>query len=196
MAISMEMVQKLRQTTGAGVLECKKALEESKGVIDEAIKILRTKGIAQAEKKSVRATSQGLVASYVHLGGQLGALVEINCETDFVARTEDFQALAHDVAMQVAAVNPLYVKRQDVPAEILDKEREIAKAQVTGKPANVVEKIMEGKLEKYYEQFCLLDQPFIKDDKIKVSDHLKNTIAKLGENITVRRFARIKLGEA
>ncbi len=196
MSISMEMVQKLRQTTGAGVLECKKALEESKGVIDEAIKILRTKGIAQAEKKSTRTTSQGLVASYVHLGGQLGVLVEINCETDFVARTEDFKTLAHDVAMQIAAVNPLYVKRQDVPAEILDKEREIAQAQVTGKPANVVEKIIEGKLEKYYEQFCLLDQPFIKDDKIKVSDYLKNTIAKLGENITVRRFARIKLGEA
>ncbi|MDD5132210.1 MAG: translation elongation factor Ts [bacterium] len=195
MSISMEMVQKLRQSTGAGVLECKKALEESKGVIEEAIKILRTKGIAQAEKKSARTTSQGLVASYVHLGGQLGVLVEINCETDFVARTDDFKALAHDIAMQVAAVNPLYVKRQDVPAEILDKEREIAKAQVTGKPTNVMEKIVEGKLEKYYEQFCLLDQPFIKDDKIKISDHLKNTIAKLGENITVRRFARIKLGE-
>ncbi|MDD5260153.1 MAG: translation elongation factor Ts [bacterium] len=195
MSINMEMVQKLRQTTGAGVLECKKALEESKGVIDEAIKILRTKGIAQAEKKSTRTTSQGLVASYVHLGGQLGVLVEINCETDFVARTDDFKALAHDIAMQVAAVNPLYVKRQDIPAEVLDKEREIAKAQVTGKPANVLEKIVEGKLEKYYEQFCLLDQPFIKDDKIKIADHLKNTIAKLGENITVRRFARIKLGE-
>jgi elongation factor Ts len=192
----MEMVQKLRQTTGAGVLECKKALEESKGVIEEAIKILRTKGIAQAEKKSARTTSQGLVASYVHLGGQLGVLVEINCETDFVARTDDFKSLAHDIAMQVAAVNPLFVKRQDVPAEILDKEREIAKAQVIGKPANVMEKIVEGKLEKYYEQFCLLDQPFIKDDKIKISDHLKNTIAKLGENITVRRFARIKLGDA
>ncbi|MDD5491279.1 MAG: translation elongation factor Ts [bacterium] len=195
MSISMEMVQKLRQSTGAGVLECKKALEESKGVIEEAVKILRTKGIAQAEKKSARTTSQGLVASYVHLGGQLGVLVEINCETDFVARTDDFKALAHDIAMQIAAVNPLYVKRQDIPAEILDKEREIAKAQVTGKPANVMEKIVEGKLEKYYEQFCLLDQPFIKDDKIKISDHLKNTIAKLGENITVRRFARIKLGE-
>ena len=195
MSISMEMVQKLRQSTGAGVLECKKALEESKGVIEEAIKILRTKGIAQAEKKSARTTSQGLVASYVHLGGQLGVLVEINCETDFVARTDDFKALAHDIAMQVAAVNPLYVKRQDIPAEVLDKEREIAKAQVTGKPANVLEKIVEGKLEKYYEQFCLLDQPFIKDDKIKIADHLKNTIAKLGENITVRRFARIKLGE-
>jgi elongation factor Ts len=196
MSISMEMVQKLRQTTGAGVLECKKALEESKGVVEEAIKILRTKGIAQAEKKSARTTSQGLVASYVHLGGQLGVLVEINCETDFVARTDDFKNLAHDIAMQVAAVNPLYVKRQDVPAEIMDKEREIAKAQVTGKPANVIEKIVAGKLEKYYEQFCLLDQPFIKDDKIKVSDYLKNTIAKLGENITVRRFVRIKLGEA
>jgi elongation factor Ts len=196
MSISMEMVQKLRQTTGAGVLECKKALEESKGAIEEAIKILRTKGIAQAEKKSARTTSQGLVASYVHLGGQLGVLVEINCETDFVARTDDFKSLAHDIAMQIAAVNPLFVKRQDVPAEILDKEREIAKAQVTGKPANVMEKIIDGKLEKYYEQFCLLDQPFIKEDKIKVSDHLKNTIAKLGENITVRRFARIKLGEA
>lgn len=196
MSISMEMVQKLRQSTGAGVLECKKALEESKGVIEEAVKILRTKGIAQAEKKSARTTSQGLVASYVHLGGQLGVLVEINCETDFVARTDDFKALAHDIAMQIAAVNPLYVKRQDIPAEILDKEREIAKAQVTGKPANVMEKIVEGKLEKYYEQFCLLDQPFIKDDKIKISDHLKNTIAKLGENITVRRFARIKLGDA
>ncbi len=195
MSISMEMVQKLRQTTGAGVLECKKALEESKGVIEEAVKILRTKGIAQAEKKAARTTSQGLVTSYVHLGGQLGVLVEVNCETDFVARTEDFKSLAHDLAMQIAAVNPLFVKRQDVPAAILDKEKEIAKAQAIGKPEKVMEKIVEGKLEKYYEQFCLLDQPFIKDDKIKVSDHMMNTIAKLGENITVRRFARIKLGE-
>lgn len=195
MSISMDMVQKLRQTTGAGVLECKKALEESKGVIEEAVKILRTKGIAQAEKKAARTTSQGLVASYVHLGGQLGVLVEVNCETDFVARTEDFKNLAHDLAMQIAAVNPLYVKRQDVPAAILAKEKDIAKAQVIGKPEKVMEKIVEGKLEKYYEQFCLLDQPFIKDDKIKVSEHMKNTIAKLGENITVRRFARIKLGE-
>lgn len=191
----MEMVQKLRQTTGAGVLACKKALEESKGVIEEAVKILRTKGIAQAEKKAARTTSQGLVTSYVHLGGQLGVLVEVNCETDFVARTEDFKNLAHDLAMQIAAVNPLYVKRQDVPAAILDKEKDIAQAQVIGKPEKVMEKIVAGKLEKYYEQFCLLDQPFIKDDKIKVSDHMKNTIAKLGENITVRRFARIKLGE-
>lgn len=195
MSISMEMVQKLRQTTGAGVLECKKALEESKGVIEEAVNILRTKGIAQAEKKAARTTSQGLVTSYVHLGGQLGVLVEVNCETDFVARTEDFKNLAHDLAMQIAAVNPLYVKRQDVPAAILDKEKDIAKAQVIGKPEKVMEKIVEGKLEKYYEQFCLLDQPFIKDDKIKVSDHMKSTIAKLGENITVRRFVRIKLGE-
>ncbi len=191
----MEMVQKLRQTTGAGILACKKALEESKGVSEEAVKILRTKGIAQAEKKAARITSQGLVTSYVHLGGQLGVLVEVNCETDFVARTEDFKNLAHDLAMQIAAVNPLYVKRQDVPAAILDKEKDIAQAQVIGKPEKVMEKIIEGKLEKYYEQFCLLDQPFIKDDKIKVSDHMKNTIAKLGENITVRRFDRIKLGE-
>lgn len=195
MSINMEMVQKLRQTTGAGVLECKKALEESKGAIEEAVKILRTKGVAQAEKKAARTTSQGLVTSYVHLGGQLGVLVEVNCETDFVARTEDFKNLAHDLAMQIAAVNPLYVKRQDVPAAILDKEKEIAKAQVIGKPEKVMEKIVDGKLEKYYEQFCLLDQPFIKDDKIKVSDHIKNTIAKIGENITVRRFVRIKLGE-
>ncbi|MBI5555757.1 MAG: elongation factor Ts [Elusimicrobia bacterium] len=195
MSISMEMVQKLRQTTGSGILECKKALEESKGVIEEAVKIVGAKGLALADIKAARTSSQGLVTSYVHLGDQLGVLVEVNCETDFVARTEDFKNLAHDLAMQIAAVNPLYVKRQDVPAAILDKEKDIAQAQVIGKPEKVMEKIVAGKLEKYYEQFCLLDQPFIKDDKIKVSDHMKHTMAKLGENITVRRFARIKIGE-
>ena len=195
MAISTEMVQQLRQCTGAGVLECKKALEQSQGNMEEAVKILRTKGIAQAEKKASRSTKQGLVATYVHMGGQLGVLVEVNCETDFVARTDDFQTLTHDLAMQVAAANPIYVKREDIPAEILEKEKEIARSQVAGKPANVAEKIIAGKLEKYYEQFCLVDQPFIKDDKVKINDYLKSSIAKIGENIVIKRFARFKLGE-
>jgi len=191
----MEMVQKLRQATGAGVLECKKALEQAKGDIEEAVKILRTKGMAQAEKKSARTTKQGLIASYVHMGGQLGVLVEVDCETDFVARNEDFQNLVHDLAMQIAAANPLYVKRDEIPAAVLEKEKEIASSQVTGKPANVVEKIVTGKLEKYYEQFCLLDQVFIKDDKVKISELLKAAIARIGENIVVKRFVRFKLGE-
>ncbi len=195
MVISMEMVQKLRQATGAGVLECKKALEQAKGDIEEAVKILRTKGMAQAEKKSARTTKQGLIASYVHMGGQLGVLVEVDCETDFVARNEDFQNLVHDLAMQIAAANPLYVKRDEIPAAVLEKEKEIASSQVTGKPANVVEKIVTGKLEKYYEQFCLLDQVFIKDDKVKISELLKAAIARIGENIVVKRFVRFKLGE-
>lgn len=195
MAISMEMVQKLRQATGAGILECKKALEEAQGNIDEAIKILRTKGIAQAAKKATRVTSQGLVVSYIHMGGQLGVLVEVNCETDFVARTEDFQTLTRNLAMQIAAANPLYIKREDIPAEVLEKEKEIAQAQISGKPANVAEKIVAGKLEKYYEQVCLLDQAYIKDDKIKVFDFLKSAIAKIGENIVIKRFVRYKLGE-
>jgi elongation factor Ts len=195
MAISTEMVQQLRQCTGAGVLECKKALEQSQGNQEEAVKILRTKGIAQAEKKASRSTKQGLIATYLHLGGQLGVLVEVNCETDFVARTDDFQNLTHDLAMQVAAANPIYVKREDIPAEIIEKEKEIARSQVAGKPANVAEKIIAGKLEKFYEQFCLVDQPFIKDDKIKINDYLKSSIAKIGENIVIKRFARFKLGE-
>lgn len=195
MPISMDLVQKVRQTTGAGVMDCKKALEEAKGDIEEAIKILRTKGMAQAEKKAARSTSQGLIASYIHLGGQLGVLVEVNCETDFVARTPDFQNLVHDIALQIAAANPLYVKREDIPAETLEKEREIARAQVTGKPANIINKIVEGKLEKYYEQVCLLDQFFIKDDTVKVSEYVKNGIARLGENVNIKRFVRFKLGE-
>lgn len=195
MAVTMELVQKVRQITGAGVMDCKKALEETQGDIEEAIKVLRTKGMAQAEKKAARATSQGLIASYIHAGGQLGVLVEVNCETDFVARTEDFQSLVHNIALQIAAANPLYVKRQDVPEEVLVKEREIARAQVVGKPANIVDKIVEGKLEKYYEQVCLLDQLFIKDDTMKVSELIKNNIARIGENISVKRFVRFKLGE-
>lgn len=195
MPISMDLVQKVRQTTGAGVMDCKKALEEAKGDIEEAIKILRTKGMALAEKKAARATSQGLIASYIHMGGQLGVLVEVNCETDFVARTPDFQNLVHDIALQITAANPLYVKRQDIPQERLEKEREIARAQVTGKPANIIDKIVEGKLEKYYEQVCLLDQLFIKDDTIKVSEYVKNGIARIGENINIKRFVRFKLGE-
>lgn len=195
MAVTMELVQKVRQITGAGVMDCKKALEETKGDIDGAIKVLRTKGMAQAEKKAARVTSQGIIASYIHAGGQLGVLVEVNCETDFVARTEDFQSLVHNVALQVAAANPMYVKRQDIPNEVLEKEREIAKAQVVGKPANIVDKIVEGKLEKYYEQVCLLDQLFIKDDTIKISEFIKNGVARIGENINVKRFVRFKLGE-
>lgn len=195
MIVASSDVQKLRQTTGAGILDCKKALEEAGGNLEEAIKILRTKGIAKAEKKASRTTSQGVIDSYIHLGGKLGVLIEVNCETDFVARNEDFNNLVHNLAMQVAAANPLYTRREDIPNEIIEKEKEIYRAQVTGKPAQVVEKIVEGKLEKYYQEICLLEQPFIKDDKISVSEYLKQAIARIGENIVVRRFTRYKLGE-
>jgi elongation factor Ts len=197
MDISATMVKKLRDTTGAGMMECKAALTESKGDMDEAVTILRKRGLAQATKKAGRSTNEGLIGSYIHMGGKIGVLVEVNCESDFVARTDDFQNLAREIAMHIAAASPQYVRREEVPADVLDRERGIYKAQMEGqnKPANVIEKIVEGKLNSFYEQVCLLDQPSIRDPKVKVGDAIQAAIAKLGENISVARFVRFKLGE-
>ena len=199
MSPTPELISKLRSMTGAGILDCKAALVEAKDDLEKAIQYLREKGIASAVKKAERAASQGLVASYIHAGGKLGVLLEVNCETDFVARTDDFQNLVKELSMQVAAANPLYVKREDVPNEVTDKEKEIYKVQLKeeGKPEKVWDKILEGKLEKFYSQVCLLDQPYIRDTsgKEKVKDIVTNAIAKIGENIVVKRFARFRVGE-
>ena len=196
MAISAEMVKELREKTGAGMMECKKALEESNGDFEKAVTVLRQKGLASASKKAGRTASEGIISSYIHMD-RIGVLVEVNCETDFVARTEDFRSLVKDIAMHIAAANPVYISREQVSEEVVEKEKEIYKAQISGKPAQVVEKIIEGKLEKFYNDTCLLDQVFIKDpeQKLKVKDLITEKIAKLGENIVVRRFARFQLGE-
>lgn len=196
MAISAEMVKELREKTGAGMMECKKALEESNGDFEKAVTVLRQKGLASASKKAGRTASEGIISSYIHMD-RIGVLVEVNCETDFVARTEDFRSLVKDIAMHIAAANPVYISREQVSEEVVEKEKEIYRAQISGKPAQVVEKIIEGKLEKFYNDTCLLDQVFIKDpeQKLKVKDLITEKIAKLGENIVVRRFARFQLGE-
>ena len=195
--ITAKMVQELREKTGAGMMDCKRALSESGGDFAKAEEYLRKKGLASAAKKASRAATEGAVASYIHMGGKIGVLVEVNCETDFVARTEGFQVLVKDVAMQIAAAAPQWVRREDVPAEIVAKELEIFKAQVRDqkKPEAILEKIAQGKLEKFYEQACLLEQPFVRDDKKKVQDVIAEAVARIGENIQVRRFARFQLGE-
>lgn len=195
MAITAQMVGDLRNRTGAGLVDCKKALEESNGNIDEAVTILKKKGVATAAKKAGRDASDGLVESYIHNGGKVGVLLEINCETDFVAKTDVFKQLAKDICMQIAAASPSYAARTDVPEAILANEREIATAQAAGKPAPAIAKIVEGKLDKYYAQNCLLDQPFVKNQDQTIKDLVSASIAKLGENIVVRRFARYKIGE-
>lgn len=194
--ISAELVKNLREKTGAGMMECKKALTESSGDFEKAVDLLRQKGLASAVKKAGRTASEGLIESYIHMG-KLGTMIEVNCETDFVARTNDFRELAKDIAMHIAAANPLYLTREDVPQEVLEREKEIYKAQVVGKPAQIVEKIIEGKLEKFFSDTCLVDQIFIKDpdQKKKIKDLVTEKIAKLGENIIIRRFARFQLGE-
>lgn len=195
--IPAKLVKQLRDQTGAGMMECKAALKEAKGSLEEATTILRKRGLAQAAKKSGRSTSEGLIGAYIHLGGKIGVLVELNCESDFVARTDDFQTLLKEIALQVAAVNPQYVRRDDVPADVLDREREIYRAQMesSGKPANVIEKIIEGKLGSFYEQVVLVDQPSIRDPKMTVNQLLQAAIAKLGENISIARFVRFRVGE-
>ena len=194
--ITAALVKDLRDRTGAGMMECKKALVEAKGDIGEAEVILRKHGIASAGKKATRVTKQGLIGSYIHHGGQLGVLVEVNCESDFVARTDDFIELVHDVAMHIAAVDPRFVSREDVTAADLEREKDVYRAQAaaTGKPANIIEKMLEGKLAKFYEEFCLLDQPFIKEASQTIGQLIASKVAKLGENISVRRFARFKVG--
>lgn len=197
MAISAEQVKQLRDRTGVGFMECKAALTEAGGNVEEAITILRKRGLARAATKAGRATKAGLIGSYIHLGGKIGVLIEVNCESDFVARTEDFQTLVKELAMQVAAADPQYVRREDVPAAELEKERAIIRAQFegSGKPPQVVEKIVEGKLNSFYERVVLLDQPSIRDGSVKVSDLIGQLVAKVGENIAVARFARFRLGE-
>jgi len=197
MEITASMVKELREKTNAAVMDCKKALTENNGDMEKAINFLRQKGLATASRKVGRITREGLVVSYIHPGGRLGVLLEINCETDFVAKNSDFGVLAKDLAMQIAATNPICVKREDLPVEILEKEKEIYRAQAkgTGKPDKVIEKIVEGKLEKYFSEVCLLEQAFVKDPDIRIEDLIKNYIAKFGENITLRRFVRYQLGE-
>jgi elongation factor Ts len=188
------MVKELREKTGAGLLDCQKALTESKGNLEEAITILRKKSGGKVDKLASRATKEGLIESYIHLGGKVGVLLEVNCETDFVARNEDFRAFCKDLCLQIAAASPLYVSRDQVPESELAKEREIAAAQVQGKPPAAIQKIVEGKLEKVYSTLCLLDQPFVKLPEKTVKDILAEKIAKIGENISVRRFTRYQLG--
>ncbi len=195
MDINAALVKKLRDQTGAGMMECKAALKEANGDLEAATTILRKRGLAQATKKAGRSTNEGIIGSYIHTGAKIGVLVEINCETDFVARTDAFQGLAREIAMHIAAASPQYVSREDVPGNVLDREREIYREQVKGKPANVVDKIVEGKLGSFYEQVCLLDQPSIRDPKVKVGEIVKDAIAKMGENIAIPRFVRFKLGE-
>jgi elongation factor Ts len=195
--ISAHSVKQLRERTGAGMMECKKALVEANGDAGEAETLLRKWGIASASKKATRSTKQGAIGSYIHAGSQLGVLVEVNCESDFVARTDDFQDLVRDIAMHVAAADPQYVRREDVPPAVLEKEKDIQKARVIaeGKPEKVAEKIVEGRLAKFYEEVCLYEQPFVKENTMTVEQIIKAKIAKLGENISVARFARFKVGE-
>ena len=195
--ITARLVKDLRERTGVGMMECKRALVEAKGDIGDAEVLLRKWGIASAGKKSARATKQGLIGSYIHHGGQLGVMVEVNCESDFVARTDDFKELVHDVAMHIAAADPRYIRREDVPADVLDKEKEIARARAVleGKPEKILDKIVEGRIAKFYEEVCLLDQPFVKEATLTVGQLVKTKIAKLGENIGVSRFVRFKVGD-
>jgi len=197
MNISAQQVKELREKTSAPMMDCRKALEEAKGNIEEAIIVLRKKGIATAAKKASRATSEGAVTSYIHAGGKIGVLLEVNCESDFVARNEHFQEMVRDIAMHIAATDPKFIRKEDVTVEAFEKEKDIYRAQATatGKPAPVVDKIVEGKMSKFYEEVCLLNQPFVKDPAITIEQLIATTVGKLGENIAVRRFARFKVGE-
>ncbi|HYV76458.1 MAG TPA: translation elongation factor Ts [Candidatus Binatia bacterium] len=195
--ITAAQVKELRDKTNAPMMDCKQALTESKGDVEAAIVWLRKKGVATAAKKATRTTSEGSVASYIHAGGKIGVLVEVNCESDFVARTDDFKNLVHDIAMHIAATDPRFIRKEDVTAEAFEKEKDIYRAQAaaTGKPAQVVEKIVEGKMGKFYEEVCLYEQPFIKDQTITVAQLIASVIGKLGENISVKRYARFKVGD-
>ncbi|MGA2649823.1 MAG: translation elongation factor Ts [Terracidiphilus sp.] len=194
--IDAKQVKALRDMTGAPMGDCKKALEEAKGDLEAAVVVLRKRGMASAQKKAARSTNEGAVGTYIHAGGKIGVLLEINCESDFVARTEDFQDLMKDISMHIAATDPRYVKAEDVTIEDMEREKDIYRAQAaaTGKPAPVIERIVDGKMAKFYEEVCLLDQPFIKDQAISIKELIAQKVGKLGENITVRRFARFKVG--
>ncbi|MDI3257255.1 MAG: translation elongation factor Ts [Kyrpidia sp.] len=197
MAISAAQVKELRERTGAGMMDCKKALTDAGGDMDKAIQLLRERGLAAAAKKAGRIATEGLVEAYIHGGGRIGVLVEVNCETDFVAKTEEFRELVRDIAMQVAASRPEYLSREEVPAAVLEKEKDIlrAQAQSEGKPAHIIDRMVEGRIEKFFKEVCLLEQPFIKNPDITIEQLVKEKIAKIGENISVRRFARFELGE-
>lgn len=192
--MSHDLIKELREQTGAGIMDVKEALEEAGGDKDIAVEILRKKGLAKQAKKADRVANEGLVESYIHAGGRIGVLVEVNCETDFVARTDDFKNLVKEIALHIAAANPLYISSEDVPAEVIEKEKEIYKEQAGDKPADVVEKMLEGKLQKYLEEVCLLSQPYVKDGDKTIGDLLGEATGKMGENIQVRRFARFMLG--
>jgi elongation factor Ts len=197
MEISADLVKKLREKTGVGLMDCKDALKAAGGDMDKAVDYLREKGLAKIQKRSGRATTEGTIASYIHTGGKVGAVAEVNCESDFVARTPDFQAFAKDIVMQITASNPIYVKREDVPDEVMEKEKVIYRKQALeqGKPEKIVDRIAEGKLEKFYQEFCLMEQPFIKNPDITIKGLLEEVVSKLGENIVIRRFVRLQLGE-
>jgi elongation factor Ts len=196
--ISATQVKELREKTGAPMMDCKQALTEAKGDMEQAVVVLRKKGVSVAAKKAARVTSEGSVTSYIHAGGKIGVLLEVNCESDFVARTEDFKELVHDIAMHIAASDPKYIRKEDVTAEDFAREKDIALARAiaSGKPANIAEKMVAGKMEKFYEEVCLYEQPFIKDQTVSISQLIATKIGKLGENISVRRFARFKVGES
>jgi elongation factor Ts len=195
--ISAAQVKELREKTGAPMMDCKQALTESKGDMEQAVVVLRKRGVSVAAKKATRATSEGAVASYIHAGGKIGVLVEVNCESDFVARTDDFKELVHDIAMHIAATDPKFIRKEDVTSEAFEREKDIYRSQAiaSGKPPNIAEKMVEGKMAKFYEEVCLLEQPFIKDQTVSISQLIATKIGKLGENIAVRRFARFKVGE-
>ena len=197
MSVDAKLVKDLRERTGAGMMDCKKALVESKGDLDSAVEFLRKAGIAKAEKKSIRDANEGLIISYIHHGSKLGVLLDIGCETDFVAKTEGFEELANNIAMQIAATNPIAISEEDLSSDLIDKERDIytEQAKSTGKPDNVVKKIVDGKIEKFIEENCLINQSFIKDPDVKIGQLVQEAIAKLGENITINRFVRFALGE-
>ncbi len=196
MEISASLVSELRQKTNAGIMACKSALDEANGDIEVAVQILRKKGVAIAEKKAHRKVPEGVVASYIHLGGKIGVLVEVNCETDFVARNEGFRAFVKDITMQIAAMNPKYIRREDIPPEAIEEEKEKYRSEITGKPPEIIEKIVEGKMRKFFfSEKCLLDQPFVKDPDITIVQYLKQQIGELGENIVIRRFVRYSMGE-
>lgn len=195
--ISAELVKKLREKTGAGMMDCKRALEKSEGDLDKATDILREQGVASAAKRSGRVANEGIIYSYIHPGDRLGVLLELNCETDFVARTDEFKGLAKDISMQIAATNPLVLSRNDLKEDLIQKEKDIYQAQAKSqdKPEKIIDRIVEGKLEKYFQEVCLLEQPFIRDENKTVQELITETVAKLGENITVKRFARFRVGE-
>lgn len=198
MHIDAKVVKALREKTGAGMMDCKKALQEAGGKEEKAVDILREKGLSAAARRSERAANQGIIDSYIHLGGKIGVLVEVNCETDFVARNDEFREFVRNICLQVAATNPLYLNKEEVPEKILEKERQIIKAQALndGKPEKVIEKIVEGRLEKFYRDNCLMEQTYIKDEDMNIRELLTNLIARIGENIVIRRFSRFEIGEA